>query len=54
MIYPETLSVFRKDRKNVTAEAEKWGTFPVVAIEAIIVGEYFQLQKGMNSIASYL
>ena len=40
MIHPEIFLVFRKDRKNVTAEADKEGRFLVVRIEAIIVGEY--------------
>ena len=52
MMYPETLLVFRKDRKNFMEEAEKLGTFMVVTIEANIVGEYIRGQKGMKYAAS--
>ena len=54
MMYPEILLVFRKDRKNVTADTEKEETFLVVTIEAIIVHEYVRIQKGMKSVASSL
>ena len=53
-MYPKTLLVFRKYRKNVIAEAEKEGTFPVLKIEASIFGEYISIQKGMKSVVSLL
>ena len=50
-MYTETLLVFRKDRNNVTSEADKEVLFLVVIIEASIVGEKVQVQKGMKSVA---
>ena len=32
MMYPEKLLVFRKDRNNITTEADKEVTFPFVTI----------------------
>ena len=37
-MYPESLLVFRKYRKNFAAEAEKEVMFPVVKIEASTFG----------------
>ena len=54
MIYPETLLVFRKDRKNIMQEAEKEVTFPVLLIEEIIVGKKLWVQKVMESVAYFL
>ena len=53
-MYPETLLVFIKYRKNITSEAEKEGTFTEVTIDAILVGEYIQVQKVINSVLSKL
>ena len=46
--------VVRKDRKTVTAEAEKDGTFLDVTIDAILLTEYVRVQKVMKSVASKL
>ena len=54
MIYPETLLVFRKERKKVIVEAEKEGMFPVVMIEVSIICEYVHVHKCMKSVAFFL
>ena len=54
MMHPETLLVFIKYRKNLTTESEKECKFPVVTIEAIIIGEDLCVQKGMKYVVSLL
>ena len=51
-MYPETLLLPRKDRKNVTTEEDKEGTLKKVTIYAISVGEYVPVQKFMKLFVS--
>ena len=39
---------------NVKTEVGKEGMFPVVTIEASIVGDYVRVQKFMKSVVSFL
>ena len=48
------LLVLIKDKKTVTAEVEKEGTFLDVMIYEILCGEYVRVQKVIKTIVSSL
>ena len=51
MMYQETFLVLRKDRNTITEESEKEGKFPELMIYTLLVSEYVNVQKVINTIA---